>query len=477
MKYSDYVRYDALGLAKLVRDRKVSPDELLDVAIERTEHVNPSLNAVVLKHYEYARRQIADGLPDGSFTGVPFLLKDLFIDLAGTTTTSGSVFLKNTVAKADSTVATRYKKAGLVIFGKTHSPELGAAPSAESRLWGVTRNPWNLNLTPAGSSGGTAAAIAAGIVPAGNGSDAGGSIRIPASATGLFGLKPTRGRVPLGPARFDGGGGMATLHALTRSVRDSAALLDAVTGPELGALYGSPAYVRPFVEETQSDPAALRIAVSDLSILGGVAEKECIDAMQDAAELCASLGHQVEFATPTLDVEAFLHYRYVLLASSIAGGIQGMQKALGRRATAEDFEPTTWMHFEKGLQISGYEILAAREAMFTLHKQMAHFMQSYDVLLTPSVQRLPPAPGIFQLTQPTSSPLERSDPYVAYTLLFNMTGQPSMSVPLYWTKENLPVGALFTGRFGEESTLFSLAAQLERARPWFDRLPEIASIE
>lgn len=471
MKYEEYVQFDATGLADLVRKKDVSPSELLETAIARTEQINPALNAVVLKHYELARTAVAKATPAGPLGGVPFLLKDLFIDLEGTTTTSGCVFLKDSQAKADSTVATRYKQAGLVIFGKTHSPELGGGPTTESRLWGITRNPWDLNLTPGGSSGGSAAAIAAGIVPAANGSDAGGSIRIPASLTGLFGHKPTRGLVPLGPARFDGGGGIATLHALTRSVRDSALLLDVVAGPEPGALYAGPVPASSFVGEAAKDPTRLRIALSMRSTSGGETDKECADAARDAAAKCEALGHSVTEADPEIDIELYLEARRVLRGATLAGAVRGIERGLGRKATEGDFEALTFKVAIDGLAIRGDEVLAAREAMFTLHKRIAAFMSNYDVILSPTLQTLGPRPGTIDMQQTSEESQAEVSRYVAFSMIYNLTGQPSMSVPLYWDVNGMPVGAQFTGRFGADALLLSLAGQLERAYPWFHRLP------
>ena len=407
----------------------------------------------------------------GPLAGVPFLLKDLFMDLAGTTTSSGCRFLKDTVARADSTVVSRYKKAGLVIFGKTHSPEFGSSPTTESSLWGVTRNPWNLNVTPSGSSGGSAAAVAAGIIPAANGSDAGGSIRTPASVTGLFGLKPTRGRVPLGPSRFDGGGGLATLHAITRSVRDSAALLDAAAGPEPGALYASPVSTRPFVDAVREDPRALRIALNFASTSGGTTDADCVAAANVAARHCEALGHIVEEAAPALDIELYMNARRVMWAAVSTGAVRGLQYALGRQASEADFEPATWNLYLQGQRIRGDEVLAAREAMFTLHRQMASFMERYDVVLSPSLQRLGPRPGMIDAQQTSEAAAAEVSRFAAFSMIYNFTGQPSMSVPLFWTADELPVGAQFTGRFGDEDLLFSLAGQLERAQPWFARTP------
>jgi Asp-tRNA(Asn)/Glu-tRNA(Gln) amidotransferase A subunit family amidase len=471
LSFADYVSHDALGLADLVRSGDTSANELLDIALERIDAANSSINAVVDVFADTARAQIAQGLPDGPFTGVPFLLKDLFIDLAGTTTTSGAVFLKDTVAKRDSTVAERYRNAGLVIFGKTHSCEFGGSPTTESQLYGVTRNPWDLKYSAGGSSGGTSAAIAAGILPAANGSDAGGSIRSPAAACGLFGLKPTRGRAPLGPARFDGGGGIATVHALTRSVRDSAALLDAVAGPELGASYASPVQSGLFLDEVRQEPKRLRVAVMPRSLFGDEVAPDCLAAVADAAALCASLGHIVEEAAPAVDAELYSRTRQVLKGAAAATGIHAAERGLGRKATDKDFEPATWEAYRRGLTVTGEDVMRAREAMFALHQQVAQFMTTYDLILSPTTAFGPFLVGSMgpEHVDDVAGALRRR--VSTFTALANMTGQPAMSVPLFWNAADMPVGVQFWGRFAEEATLFQLAGQLERGRPWFKRLP------
>jgi Asp-tRNA(Asn)/Glu-tRNA(Gln) amidotransferase A subunit family amidase len=470
LNFAEYLNHDAVGLAYLVRCGETSAEELLDIALERIAAVNPAINAVVDLFADKARAQIAQGLPAGPFTGVPFLLKDLFIDLAGTTTTSGAVFLKDTVAKRDSTVAERYRNAGLVIFGRTHSCEFGGAPTTESRLYGITRNPWNLDYSAGGSSGGASAAVAAGILPAANGSDAGGSIRSPAATCGLFGLKPTRGRVPLGPARFDGGGGIATVHALTRSVRDSAALLDAVAGPEVGASYASPVQSRPFLDEVPHDPERLCIAVMPQSLSGDEVAPDCLAAVTDAAALCDSLGHRVDEAAPAIDTELYLQTRRVLKGAAAVTGIHAAERGLGRKARDGDFEQATWEAYRDGLTVTGEDVMRAREAMFVLHQQVAQFMTTYDMILSPTTALGPFTVGTMghEYTDDIAGPLRRRA--ATFTALANMTGQPAMSVPLFWNAANMPVGVQFWGRFAEEATLFQLAGQLERARPWFKRL-------
>lgn len=471
LSFREYLAHDAIGLAGLVRSGDVSASELLAIALTRTRAINPEFNAVTTLLEAHAEAQIAAGLPDGPLRGVPFLLKDLFIDLAGTTTTSGSVFLRDTVARTDSLVAERYKNAGLVIFGRTHSSEFGNTATTESTLFGATRNPWNPQYSAGGSSGGTAAAVAAGVVPAANGSDAGGSIRTPAGFCGLFGLKPTRGRVPLGPTRFDGGGGVATVHALTRSVRDSAALLDAIAGPELGSPYAAPTQLRPFLQDAEQDPKPLRIALVSRSIHGESASPDCTAALLDAAQLCRALGHEVTDVAPAIDFELLVHSRGILAAAATLMGVRNAERARGRTANPGEFEESTRYQSAQGLKVTGEDVMRAREAMYIVHRQVAAFMQDHDILLSPTtaIDRFPLDTISANLPQAQAAPGRRQ--IDAYTALANFTGQPSMSVPLYWTADDFPVGVQFSGRFAEEATLFQLAGQLERARPWMNRLP------
>jgi Asp-tRNA(Asn)/Glu-tRNA(Gln) amidotransferase A subunit family amidase len=471
LPYQSYVRHDAMSLAELVRRREVSADELLEAALARMQAVNGEINAVINVFEAAARAQIARGLPEGPLSGVPFLLKDLFIDLQGTTTTSGSRFLKDTVARHDSFIAERYRRAGLVMFGKTHSSEFGASGTSETQLFGATRNPWDTRYSPGGSSGGASAAVAAGITPVANASDAGGSIRAPAGYCGLFGLKPTRGRVPLGPNRFDGGGGLATVHAITRSVRDSAALLDAVDGPALGDLYGAPAKARPYLEEVAQDPRPLHIAVISDSYTGIRPSAECQAALDDAVTLCTDLGHHLIPDRPRLDPRAFAWARGVLFDASAAAGIHGLERIFGRKAQPEDFERNNWASAERGSALRAEDLLAARDMMYQLHRQMAEFMTRYDLVLSPTVALHRFEIGTLCASRPEAAIGEGAEKIIAYTSLANLTGQPSMSVPLHWTADKFPVGVMFTGRFADEATLFGLAAQLERARPWLHKLP------
>src|SRR3954467_8434813 len=336
MAFSEYGSYDGMGLAELVRKKQVSAGELLDEAIVRTAKIDPQINAVVVKHYDHAHRQIEKGLPDGPFSGVPFLLKDLEL-LEGTRTTWGASIYNDYVADHTGTLAQRFLDSGVTIFGKSSSPEFGLMPTTESRLFGPTRNPWNLAHSSGGSSGGAGAAVAARILPVAHASDGGGSIRIPASASGVFGLKPSRARNPLGPDRGEGWGGFACGHVLSISVRDSAAMLDAVHGPEPSSPYVAPAPERPFAEEVGRDPGRLRIAFTDKSPYGDAIDAEIAAATRKVAALLAGLGHHVEERAPSLaaDPAAVMS---TIVAANTAFNVRLAEQRFGRPMTERDFE-------------------------------------------------------------------------------------------------------------------------------------------
>jgi Asp-tRNA(Asn)/Glu-tRNA(Gln) amidotransferase A subunit family amidase len=427
----------------------------------------------VTKHYELARGFIEKGLPDGPFQGVPYLLKDLGIALDGTVTTQGSLFFRTAIYDYDSTLVRRYKNAGLVIFGKTHSPEFGGTPSSESRLFGATHNPWKLDLSAGGSSGGAAAAVAAGIVPAAHGSDGGGSIRIPASACGLFGLKPTRGRVPMGPKVYETRNGLSVMHAVSRSVRDSAALLDVSQGPAPGDAYSAPGAMRPYAEEVRRSPGKLRIALMTRPILQIPVAPECVEAAENAGRLCESLGHQVEVATPILDGRALYDALGISSNVVVAENVEAREAALGRSVAPGELESITWQAREAGRSASAVNYSRARTTLHRASRTLASFMQEYDAVLSPTMALVPPKLGVLSLSQDYEDFMLVAAAASAFTALYNMTGQPAMSVPLHQTDHGIPVGVMFAGRFGDEAALFRLAAQLERATPWFDRVPPL----
>ncbi|CAN5695082.1 amidase [soil metagenome] len=471
----EYGRLDATAQAALVRSGEATAGELLEAAISGVEELNPALNAVVEKLYEQARETAKDNLT-GPFAGVPFLLKDLGASYAGAPMTSGSGYMRNFVPDHDSELTARYKRAGLVIFGKTNTPEFGIQPTTEPRLFGPCRNPWDTDRSTGGSSGGSAAAVAAGIVPMAHANDGGGSIRIPAACCGLFGLKPTRARTTLGPDVGDTMGGLVVEHAVTRSVRDSAALLDAVSGPMPGDPYVAPTPERPFAEEVGAAPGVLRVAFTTEAPTGVPLHQDCVAAVRDAAELCAELGHEVEEGSPVLEGEGIERAFSVLWSAGVASGIDGISRLTGRTPSPEQFEPLTWALYEMGRDFSASDYLLAVSALQRVTRLVAEFFGRYDVWLTPTLAEPPPLLGTFD--SPPEDPLRgyfRAASYVPFTPIFNVTGQPAMSVPLYWTDAGLPVGAHFAGRFGDEATLFRLAAQLEEARPWSARRPPVSA--
>ena len=466
---------DALGQAELVRKKEVKPIELIDAAIERIERINPQINAVVTPMYDHARSAAKGVLPDGPFRGVPFLLKDLLAAYAGVPMTSGSVFLKDFVPVRDSELVARYKRAGLVIVGKTNTPEFGILPTTEPALFGATRNPWDTSRTTGGSSGGSAAAVAAGLVPFAHANDGGGSIRIPASCCGLFGLKPTRARNPLGPDFGDMFGGFVAEHAVTRSVRDSAALLDATSGVDVGDPYWAPPPTRPFIDEVGADPGKLRIAFTSISPSGVPIHQDCIDAVNDVARLCSSLGHEVVEDAPKLNGANMAPMFMTIWSAGCTWTIDWDANALGRQPSQEQFEPGTWALYQRGLKQTGAGYMLAVTGIQAASREVARFMLDYDVWLTPTLGEPPVPLGSFD--SPPERPmagLARSAQFVPFTTVCNMTGQPAMSVPLYWNEGGLPVGTQFVGRFGDEATLFRLAAQLEAARPWAQRRPSVS---
>ncbi len=464
---------DATAQAGLVRDGEATAGKLLEAAIAKVEKLNPALNAVVETMYESARAA-ARGVPSGPFAGVPFLLKDIGASYAGAPMTSGSEYTRDFVPDHDSELVVRYKRSGLVIFGKTNTPEFGIQPTTEPRLFGPCRNPWDAERSAGGSSGGAAAAVASGMVAMAHANDGGGSIRIPASCCGVFGLKPTRGRTTLGPD--DDVSGLVAEHAITRSVRDSAALLDAVSGPMPGDPCVAPPPERPFIEEVGADPGVLRVAFSTATPTGAPLHQDCLAAVRDAAELCAGLGHEVEEAAPVLDGEEIERHFAVLWSAGVASGVDGTYRTTGRKPSPDLFEPLTWALYEMGRGFSASEYLLAVSALQRVSRAVAAFFGRYDVWLTPTLAEPPPPLGTFD--SPPENPMQgyaRATAYTPFTPIFNVTGQPATSVPLYWNEDGLPVGVHFAGRFGDEATLFRLAAQLEEARPWSDRRPAVCA--
>ena len=475
-KFDDFASLDATAQAELVRRREVKAIEFVDAAIERIERLNPTLNAVVTPMYEQARTAAAGEPPPGPFAGVPFLLKDLLASYGGVRMTLGSTFLRDFVPDHDSELVARLKRAGLIVLGKTNTPEFGILPTTEPRLFGPSCNPWNAGRTTGGSSGGSAAAVAAGLVPMAHGTDGGGSIRIPASCCGVFGLKPTRAHNPLGPDFGDIFSGLVVEHAITRSVRDSAALLDATSGPDVGDPYWAPPPPRPFLQEVGADPGRLRIAYTAAVATAASVHADCVSAVRDAAALCADLGHDVVEAAPSVPGELVIQAFITLWSAGCAWTIDGMALVAGRTPTPDQFEPLTWALYEMGRQQSASAYLLAVTALQRVARDIAHFFVNYDVWLTPTLAEPPVPLGTFD--SPPQNPLQglfRAAAFVPFTPICNVTGQPAMSVPLFWNADGLPVGTHFIGRFGDEATLFRLGAQLEAARPWSERRPPLSA--
>lgn len=474
-------RLDGLGMAALVRDGEVTPLELLDDAIERVEAVNPQVNAVVRVFADRAREAAAAPLPDGPFTGVPFILKDGGgVGYAGVPMTSASRFLADYVPAADGELTRRYKAAGLVPFAKSNLPEFGLQPTTEPELWGPTLNPWNTALSAGGSSGGAAVAVATRMVPMANASDSGGSIRIPASNCGVFGMKPTRLRISSARRHTGITSRMAVLseHAVTLSVRDCAALLDATAGPRPGDPFIAPKPERPYLDEVGRDPGQLRIAYSVTSPLGVPLHPECIAAVEDAARLLESLGHIVEQKEPDIDGNALAKPFTTVSAGGLAWDIARLEKITGKTATADLFEAATWAMIESGRNtaITILDLFDALAELQVLADQLAAFQEPYDVWLTPTAGSIAPPLGTFAAApDDPMKGMRAAGVFLPFTTLINITGQPAMSVPLYWTADGIPVGTHFVGPYGDEGLLYRLAAQLEAARPWINRRPPISA--
>ena len=494
MPIQDWADVDATTLALRVKKREVSPTELVEAAIKAIESVNPKLNGVVHKMYDKARAQ-AEQAPEGPFRGVPFVVKDLDGFLANEPYTQSCRMSAQFVPDHDAEVIARMKRTGVVIVGKCNTPELGILGVTEPALRGPTRNPWNTDHTTGGSSGGTASMVASRAVPFGHGGDGGGSIRIPSSACGLFGMKTTRGRNPLGPDTGEAWGGYVQPGVLTRTVRDCAAILDATQGPEAGAPYQVLPPARPYVEEVRTPPRKLRVAFSTASLYGKATHPDCVAAVKDCAELLTSLGHDVVEASPALDMRALVAAYFTQVAVGVAGGIEETARWVKRAPTSADFQPTTWLLGQIGRKLGALELQRARDACMTAGRVVARFFEQHDVFLNATLAYPPSKIGelglrageriglaILRTVSPKmlldkvladlgANALERSP----NTQLANQTGNPAMSVPLFWNSAGLPIGAQLMAPFGDEATLFQLAAQLEAERPWVQKKPPICA--
>lgn len=488
----DYLRHDALGLAELVTAGEVSAAELLEAAISRAGQVNPRINALVIPMFEQARSRVREPLA-GPFAGVPFLIKDIIQDYAGVPATSGSRALRDWKPPSHASYTQRCLDAGLVIFGKTATPELALKGITESKAWGVTRNPWNLDHTPGGSSGGAAAAVAAGILPMAGANDGGGSIRIPAACCGLFGLRPSRGRVPLGPRMGEAWEGASSDLVVSRSVRDSAAMLDALQGADIGAPFEIRAPERPYLQEVARDPGRLRIAFSTRSPIGTEVDPQCVAALEETARLLERLGHRVEEAQPEVDGLALARCYITMYMGNVAATVAEIVAETGAREA--DFETDTRTFALLGRALPAGDYVRIRRQWNDFARALGRFFTSHDLYLTPTLAAPPLRIGELELPawQRAAQKLvlglragglllksgivdqlaRDSLAKVPFTQLSNLTGTPSMSVPLQWTQEGLPLGSHFIAPFGEEARLLRLAAQLEQVQPWAQRRPAL----
>lgn len=489
--FKEYQKLDATDLANLIQKKEVSPLEVLDAAIQRIEEVNPHVNAVVSKMYDFAKIQISKMDLTAPLAGVPLLVKDLGIDIKNHITSGGSRLTQNYQGEIDSTLMTRYLKAGLIPLGKTNVPELGILGVTEPTLWGPCRNPWNLNLTSGGSSGGSAAAVAARMVPIATGDDGGGSIRIPASACGLFGFKTSRGLQPMGPQKNESWLSLVSGHVITRTVRDSALVLDFTKGTCLGSPYGSTQAIPHFMNALQQSVKGKKVAFSKSSLLGKKIAPECIAALEHTLKVCETLGMEIVEDEPTINKQDLLFSYYVIVASCTAGEVARAEKMMKQKATLNNIEHATWF-----LKVAGEKLRASHleQALYVARQatiEWDHFLQKYDFFCLPTLGDLPSPIGLMNL-----SPLEKGAIHLANYLplstiiatikqigargiektpntgIFNMSGHPAMSVPTYWTKNNIPVGTQFVGRMGEDQHLFSLASALEAHFHWADKMPE-----
>jgi amidase len=471
---------DATDQAKLVREGEVSPTELVSEAISKIEELNPQLNAVIHPLFDEAREAAADELPDGPFRGVPLLVKDLSCYMAGVPVHEGMRVLRDAGYRSDHdmVITQRLRGAGFAILGRTNTPELGILPTTEPVAYGATHNPWDLDRSPGGSSGGSAAAVAAGIVAAAHANDGGGSIRIPASHCGLVGLKPTRGRVTMAPDFGDVMGGLVNELAVTHSVRDAAAILDAIQGPAPGDPYAAPAPVRPYVEEVGADPGRLTIGLMTRPPGGQFeAHPECVAAAEGAAALLEELGHGVERSYPAdVDDPGYIANFLTRWTAGVDWNLKYWGAKIGREIGPEDVEPCTWALAEQGRAHAGGDLLLAVEEAQAGSRRIASWWadDGFDLLLTPTCAEPPPRLG--EHDAPPDNPLApivRATPFAIFTAGFNTTGQPAISLPLHMTGDGLPVGVQLVAAFGREDLLLRVAAQIEAARPWAERTPPV----
>jgi len=474
MAFAEYGKLDGLGLAALVKEKKVTALELADEAIARAERINPKINAIIFKAFDAARGSAKNGAPDGPFSGVPMLLKDMRAGAVGMPTRSGSRMVPAIPADHDATLVARYRAAGLIPLGKTNVPEFGILPVSESKLYGPARNPWNTDHTPGGSSGGSAAAVAAGIVPLAHATDGGGSIRIPASCCGLVGLKVSRGRVTQGPDNADSTAGLSVDNCVTRSVRDTAAMLDLSSALDFSDPYFAPPQQGSYLDGIKSAPKKLRIAVSTTNFLGAPFHPDVAEAVQKAVKLCEQLGHTVEEAKPAVNSEEMTQAFMTLWATASAFGIEMLMRMTGQKPSLDNLEGLTLGLYERGKAVPAVQQIGAQQMMYRVARLMGKFHEQYDLWLTPTLAQPPLKIGTIDIDeQNIEKAFAPIIDYVPFTATQNATGQPAINLPLHWNKANLPIGVQFVARNGGEMTLLQLAAQIEQAQPWFDKYPQL----
>jgi len=490
LSFPEYDDLDATGLAALIKSGEVSAREALEAAIERAELRNPKLNAIVTPLFERARDRV-ERLPKGPLYGVPFLLKDLKAMLKGTPTSNGTRLYKGKLATETSLIAARFESAGVQTIGKSNSPEFGIMGVTEPEIWGPCRNPWDLSRTPGGSSGGASSAVAARIVPIAHAGDGGGSIRIPASACGLFGIKPTRGRVSMAPFLGEGWGGFVQENVVSRSVRDAALCLDQIDQVTPGEPYAAPHKPKPWTEHLHAPERRLKVAFTQGALYGDHTDPECARAVEETIELMKGLGHEVIEATPPFDREALVEAYFYTVAAGTARFVEDTAAYVGRKPRPRDFEAATWLLAQIGWKCDAATLIKAQQTMHRAARQVAAFFEQYDLFVSP-VHAVPPikigelAPSAAQRLQlsvvralNTKGLLDKvldtlgrdALSRTPNTQLFNQTGQPAMSVPLYWTPEGQPLGVQVVGPFGGEGLLFQVATELEQARPWSQMRP------
>ncbi|MEM1244458.1 MAG: amidase [Pseudomonadota bacterium] len=475
MKISEYVRCDLLSLSHLLKQKQVSPVEVLEVTMDLIEKINPKINAVTTKIYDYAKAELENCDMQAPLAGVPFIIKDLGVLCENTITTNGSRFYKDFMAQYNSEVIARLKHAGLIILGKSNTPEFGLSATTESEFLGACHNPWDLTKTSGGSSGGAAAIVASGILPAAHASDGGGSIRIPASCCGVFGLKPNRARVPYGPDFGEGWSGLSATHNITRSVKDSALLLDCIAGPEIGDPYAAPVRSKEtFLAALEKPLKPLKIAFSHDYLNSHVnIAPDCKNALLDAVKLCESLGHQVEEDAPKYEPELMVNVMKVIVCSNTRAFLEMRAAEINRAPAKEDLEKTTFLIFEGAKTYSSADYARAISIMHNQARKIAKFFQKYDIFMTPTLGQPPIELGQLQRGDSVDEYFEIQGNFSPFTSIWNQTGQPAMSVPLFWNQDDLPIGTQFVAPLGGEALLLQLAYQLEQARPWNSKYPNM----